>query len=93
VAGGMLLTDILICGLVAGTGVALFCAAAAWLFDAPMGPGLLGLWDDSGRLRPLRFLPPRHPRPARSGSPRDPVAVDLEASCRCRRSEARLPER
>jgi hypothetical protein len=61
VAAGLPATDILICGLVAGTGVALFCAAAAWLFDAPMGPGLLGLWDDSGRLRPLRFRPPRHP--------------------------------
>jgi hypothetical protein len=93
VAAGMPLTDILICGLVAGTGVALFCAAAAWLFDAPMGPGLHGLWDDSGRLRPLRFRPPRYPRPARSRSPRDPVAVDLEASCRYRRTEAGLPER
>jgi hypothetical protein len=62
-AAGMPLTDILICGLVAGTGVALFCAAAAWLFDAPVGPGLLGLW---GRLRPAppAALPPTPAAPA-----------------------------
>jgi hypothetical protein len=65
VAAGMPLPDILICGAVAGAGVAGFCAAAAWLFAAPLGPGLPGLWDESGRLRPLRFRRPRHPsRPA-----------------------------
>jgi hypothetical protein len=63
VAAGMPLTDILLCGLVAGAGVALFCAAVAWLFDAPMGPGLSGLWDDSGRLAPLRVRRPRQPGP------------------------------
>ncbi len=67
VSAGVPLIDILICGLVAGSGVALFCAVAAWLFDAPMGPGLLGLWDDSGQLRPLRFRRSQHlgrPAPA-----------------------------
>jgi hypothetical protein len=84
VVGGMSLTNILICGLVAGGGVALFCAIAAWLFDAPMRPGLLGLWDESGQLRPLRFRRSRQPgRPApphpwtrsRSTSKRRPLAI------------------
>jgi hypothetical protein len=81
---GMPLTDVLICGLVAGGGVALFCAIAAWLFDAPMRPGLLGLWDESGQLRPLRFRrsghsgrpAPTHPStPSRRTSKRRPVAI------------------
>ena len=65
VGAGMPLLDILICGLVAGAGVALFCAAAAWLFRAPFGPGLSGLRDGSGQFRPLRFRRPGYPgRPA-----------------------------
>lgn len=38
VIAGMSLTDILICGLVAGGGVALFCAVAGWLFDGGWAP-------------------------------------------------------
>jgi hypothetical protein len=65
VFAGMSLTNILICALVAGGGVALFRAMAAWLFDAPMRRGLLGLWDESGDPRPIRFKRSRHPgRPA-----------------------------
>jgi hypothetical protein len=60
VSAGMPPLDILICGLVAGGGVALFCAAAAWLFRAPLGPGLSGLRDSSGQLRRLRFRRPGH---------------------------------
>jgi hypothetical protein len=65
VSAGMPPLDILICGLVAGGGVALFCAAAAWLFRAPLGPGLSGLRDGSGQLRPLRFRRPGRAAPAR----------------------------
>jgi hypothetical protein len=61
VVAGMPLLDILICGLAAGAGVALFCAAAAWLFRAPLGPGLSGLLDGSGQFRPLRFRRPGQP--------------------------------
>jgi len=49
---GMPLIDILITGVGVGGDMALFCAIAAWLFGAPMGPGLLGLWDEWGQLRP-----------------------------------------
>ena len=65
VVAGMALLDILVCGLVAGGGVALFCAAAAWVFRAPFGPGLSGLRDSSGQFRPLRFRRlGHHGRPA-----------------------------
>jgi hypothetical protein len=69
VSAGMPPLDILICGLVAGGGVALFCAAAAWLFRAPLGPGLSGLRDGSGQLRPLRFRRPGRPRRAAPARP------------------------
>lgn len=76
VIGGMPAMDILICGLVAGGGVALFCAVAAWLFDAPLGPSLTGLWDDFGQLRPLRFRRSRHAdRPARADAPPRPSST------------------
>ncbi len=35
---GMPLTSMLICGLVAGGGVALFCAVTGWLFDGLWAP-------------------------------------------------------
>jgi hypothetical protein len=87
---GTPVTDILICAPLAGGGVALFCAGAAWLFDVPIGPGLFGLSDDSGRLRPLRFGRSRNlghptaaranPRLVRRSPPQDegvPVGVPL----------------
>jgi hypothetical protein len=69
VSAGMPPLDILICGLVAGGGVALFCTLAAWLFRAPLGPGLSGLRDGSGQLRPLRFRRPGHPGRAAPARP------------------------
>jgi hypothetical protein len=65
VLAGLPLSSIVICALVAGGGVALLCAAAAWLFDVPMSTGMLGLLDESGQLRPLRFSRPA-PQPAAS---------------------------
>ena len=73
VTAGMPAIDIFVCGLVAGGGVALCCAVTAWLFDAPMGPGLTGLWDDFGHLRRLRFRRSRHPdRPDGVDPPTEP---------------------
>jgi hypothetical protein len=65
VLAGMPLSSIVICALVADGGVALLCAAGAWLFDAPMHAGIVGLFDESGELRPLRFSRPSH-LPARA---------------------------
>jgi hypothetical protein len=72
VLAGMPLSSILICALVAGGGVALLCAAAAWLFDIPMRTGMIGLFDESGQLRPLRFSRPalRAAAPPRDGRDR-----------------------
>jgi hypothetical protein len=85
VVAGMSLLDILICGLVAGAGVALFCAAAAWLFSAPLSPGLSGLRDGSGQLRPLRFQ--RHGHPGRP-APAHPANRSRSAPKRPRRAVA-----
>lgn len=82
VIGTMPAIDVFVCALVASGGVALVCAVAAWLFDAPMGPGLAGLSDDFGQLRPLRFRRAQHTdraaapdQPTRPSSSSDPAPV------------------
>lgn len=58
---GMPPSDMLICGLVAGTGVALVSAVEAWLFERLGTP----LPEPTLPLRPAvrRSVPPKLPRP------------------------------